>query len=210
MVADYPIGVLVVALAVLGVTADAHAQGPIKVGYYDMNIGAGVTAEQEPPIVAAGFTPVQLNSVTATDLAGLHVLFVQNSSPNAYGTEHLASKAAVQDAVNADEPVVNDQHESVAFDCQGETILGGSWLILVTAERSDGAKDVLGTIRGQVLNGSFEPDGDSTRITVRDVLLAVTEGTGQYAAVAEGSGALDATSDPRDTPQFVGRLGLTF
>ena len=98
----------------------------------------------------------------------------------------------------------------VAFDCQGETILGGSWLILVTAERSDGAKDVLGTIRGQVLNGSFEPDGDSARITVRDVVLAVTEGTGQYAAVAEGSGALDATSDPRDTPQFVGRLGLTF
>ena len=66
-----------------------------------MNIGAGVTAEQEPPIVAAGFTPVQLNNVTATDLAGLHVLFVQNSSPNAYGTEYLASKAAVQDAVNA-------------------------------------------------------------------------------------------------------------
>ena len=98
----------------------------------------------------------------------------------------------------------------VAFDCQGETILGGSWLILVTAERSDGAKDVLGTIRGRVLNGSFEPDGDSARLTVRDVVLAVTEGTGQYATVAEGSGSLDATSDPRDTPQVVGRLGLTF
>jgi hypothetical protein len=97
----------------------------------------------------------------------------------------------------------------VAFDCHGGTILGGSWLILATAERADGAKDVLGTIRGQVLNGSFEPDGDS-RITVRDVALAVTEGTGQYATVPEGSGSLEATSDIRDTPQFVGRLGLTF
>ena len=98
----------------------------------------------------------------------------------------------------------------VAFDCQDETILGGSWLILVTAERADGARDVLGTIRGQVLNGSFEPGGDSARITVRDVVLAVSEGTGQYATVTEGSGSLQATSDTRDTPQFVGRLGLTF
>ena len=100
MVADYPIRVLVVALAVLGVTADGRAQSPIRVGYYDMNMGAGVTAEQEPPIAAAGFTPVLLNNVAAADLAGLHVLFVQNSSPNAYGAEYLASKAAVQDAVN--------------------------------------------------------------------------------------------------------------
>ena len=89
----------------------------------------------------------------------------------------------------------------VAFDCQDETILGGSWLILVTA---------LGTIRGQVLNGSFEPASDSARITVRDVVLAISEGTGQYATVTEGRGSLEATSDTRDTPQFVGRLGLTF
>ena len=33
MVADYPIRVLVVALAVLGVTADVRAQSPIRVGY---------------------------------------------------------------------------------------------------------------------------------------------------------------------------------
>jgi hypothetical protein len=98
----------------------------------------------------------------------------------------------------------------VAFDCQDETILGGSWLILVTAEGADGTRDVLGTIRGQVLNGSFEPASDSARITVRDVVLAISEGTGQYATVTEGRGSLEATSDTRDTPQFVGRLGLTF
>ena len=97
----------------------------------------------------------------------------------------------------------------VAADA-GEAILGGSWLILITAERADGARDVLGTIRGQVLNGSFEPDADSARITVRGVVLAVTEGTGQYATVTEGSGSLEAASDTRDTPQFVGRLELTF
>src|SRR6188474_2245509 len=101
MVADYPIRLFLLALAAWSVAADVCAQSPVKVGYYDMNIGAGVTAEQEAPILAAGFTPVQLLNVTAADLAGLHVLFVQNSSPMAYGAEYLASKVAVQDAVNA-------------------------------------------------------------------------------------------------------------
>lgn len=101
LVAVYPIRLFLLALAAWSVAAEVWAQSPIRVGYYDMNIGAGVTVEQEPPIVAAGFTPVQLFNVTAADLAGLHVLFVQNSSPMAYGAEYLASKAAVQDAVNA-------------------------------------------------------------------------------------------------------------
>jgi hypothetical protein len=58
-------------------------------------------AEQVPPIVAAGFTPVKLFNVTAADLAGLHVLFVQNPSTMGYGAEYLASVPAVQTAVNA-------------------------------------------------------------------------------------------------------------
>jgi hypothetical protein len=105
-----------------------------------------------------------------------------------------------------------DLHGSfyLAFDCQGGSIFGGTWLILVTADGGGGTKEVLGTIRGQVLNGSFEVDGGSDRIAVRDVMLAVTEGTGQYAAVVEGTGSLDARSDPAGAPQFVGALGLTF
>jgi hypothetical protein len=98
----------------------------------------------------------------------------------------------------------------LAFDCQAGTIVGGTWLILVTAEAPDARTEVVGTIRGQVLNGSFELDRENDRITVHDVELAVTEGTGQYASVGAGTGSLAATSDPQGTPQFVGTLGLTF
>ena len=98
----------------------------------------------------------------------------------------------------------------VAFDCKDGTIVGGTWLILVESDEPDAAPDIIGTIRGQVLNGSFEIDQSTDRITFHGVELAVTEGTGQYAGVAEGTGSLAATSDPGGTPQFAGTLGLTF
>ncbi len=99
MVADYPIRLFLLALAAWSVAADVCAQSPIRVGYYDMVAGAG-TPEQVAPIVAAGFTPVQLSNVTAADLAGLHLLMVQNPSPNVFGTEYLASRPAITAAVN--------------------------------------------------------------------------------------------------------------
>jgi hypothetical protein len=98
----------------------------------------------------------------------------------------------------------------LAFDCQDGTLTGGTWLVLVTADGPAGTTEILGTIRGQVLHGSFEPDGDGARVIVRDVSLSITEGTGLYAAIEEGSGSLDATADPDGAPQFVGTLGLTF
>jgi hypothetical protein len=98
----------------------------------------------------------------------------------------------------------------LAFDCQNGALTGGTWLVLVTAEGPGGTTEILGTIRGQVLDGSFEPAGDGARVIVRDVSLSITEGTGRYAGIVEGTGSIDATADPDATPQFVGTLGLTF
>jgi hypothetical protein len=98
---------------------------------------------------------------------------------------------------------------AVAFDCRDGAIAGGTWLIVVAAP-SDSTNEVRGTIRGRVVTGSFEADPDGQRVTLRNVTLAVTEGTGDYAAVATGSGSLEASSDPQGTPQFVGKIGLRF
>ena len=98
----------------------------------------------------------------------------------------------------------------LAFDCRDGSISGGTWLILVTTEGTDGTREVRGTIRGQVVDGSLEPDSDGARIVVRGVALAVTEGTGEYAGVGGGTGSLDATADPGGAPQFVGTIALTF
>src|SRR5688500_14582162 len=100
LVAVYPIGLFLLAVVVWGGTADVRAQSPIRVGYYDMTNGNGAgSPEQIAPIVAAGFTPVLLDDVTWAELTGLHILFVQNPSPNVYNTEYLASRAVIEAAV---------------------------------------------------------------------------------------------------------------
>ena len=98
----------------------------------------------------------------------------------------------------------------LAFDCQDGALTGGTWLVLVTADGPGGTTEILGTIRGQVLHGSFEPAADGAGVSVRNVSLSITEGTGLYAAIVEGTGSIDATADPDAAPQFVGTLELTF
>ena len=107
LVAVYPIRLFLFALAAWSVPADVCAQSPVTVGYYDMTVadptglpGAGHPT-QELPIIAAGFAPRLLTNVSAPDLAGLQILFVQNPSPSAYNTEYLNSRTAISDAVNA-------------------------------------------------------------------------------------------------------------
>ena len=98
----------------------------------------------------------------------------------------------------------------VAFDCKDGAISGGTWLILLTVEAPDGTTEVRGMLRGRVLRGQFVSDETGRQVVLSDVSLEVIEGTGEYAAVASGSGSLDATSDLSGTPQFVGTIGLTF
>src|SRR5262245_60129159 len=62
---------------------------PAVVGYYDMSLGQG-NANQVYPIQHAGQTPVLLTDLTAADLAGVDVLFVQNPDNDKYGAEFLS------------------------------------------------------------------------------------------------------------------------
>ncbi|HYU31529.1 MAG TPA: hypothetical protein VEW48_05160, partial [Thermoanaerobaculia bacterium] len=88
---------LALALAVLP-AYPAHA---VKVGYYDMSLGAG-NSTQVPPITAVaapGDTVVQLFDLQSSDLSGVNVLFVQNPSNSSYGAEYLSRLSSVQAAV---------------------------------------------------------------------------------------------------------------
>ena len=98
----------------------------------------------------------------------------------------------------------------VAFDCKDGTIAGGTWLVVVMNTQPDGTVEAVGTIRGQVLHGSFQADAAGERVIVRDVALAIQEGTGEFASVAGGTGSLDANADTNIAPQFTGTLALTF
>jgi len=154
-------------------------------------------------------------SAAVIALAASPVGIVHGKTPsNAYGT---ILSGAIQSPICSSDNFASGEASGdlpgsffLAFDCRDGSISGGTWLILVTTEGADGTTEIRGTIRGQVLHGSFEPDGDGARVIVRDVSLSITEGTGLYAAIEEGTGSLEATSDLDGTPQFVGTLGLTF
>jgi hypothetical protein len=99
---------------------------------------------------------------------------------------------------------------AIAFDCKDGEIASGTWLVVVKGPGPDGTVAELGTISGRVLNGSFQADSAGDLVIVRDVGLAITQGTDAYASVASGTGTLEATSDVNAAPQFLGTLRLSF
>ena len=93
------------------------------VGYYRITSGAGV-ADQVGPITAAGETAVQLTNLTAADLAGINVLFIDNPSNGSYaggGGEFLANQAAIAAFVSAGGYMVFHDR----FVTPAETVLPG-------------------------------------------------------------------------------------
>ena len=94
--------------------------GSAVVGYYDMSDGMG-RSTQVPPITTAGETPVQLTDLTASDLIGIDVLFVQNPSNSSYGSEYVSRLSSIQAAVNDGMVlIIHDRYVTIA-----ETILPG-------------------------------------------------------------------------------------
>ncbi len=71
---------------------------PAVVGYYDMGLGQG-NNNQVQPIQQAGHTALLLNDLTAADLTGVDVLFVQNPSNADYGAEYLTRLGPIADFV---------------------------------------------------------------------------------------------------------------
>src|SRR5262245_30045592 len=93
---------------------------PANIGYYDMDLGQGNSA-QVAGIVAAGHTPVLLNNLAPADLAGIAVIDVQNPNNSAYGAEYLSHLPDIQNAVAAGAVlVIHDR-----FVDPAETILPG-------------------------------------------------------------------------------------
>lgn len=128
-----------------------RAEPTATVGYYDMVLGQGDPA-QEPPIRSAGHTPLLLTDLTAADLAGVDVLFVQNPDNDMYGEEYLSRlntiAAAVADGLVL---IIHDRYVEPA-----ETILPG----------------------GEGFNIIREYVNDGANIDVRDNTTLVTNGAG--------------------------------
>lgn len=93
---------------------------PVNIGYYDMSLGQG-SPNQVAAILASGNTPVQLFDLSASELAGVQVIDVQNPDNVAYGGEYLSRLPVVEEAVRAGTAlVIHDRFVDAA-----ETILPG-------------------------------------------------------------------------------------
>ncbi len=114
--------------------AMARANPVVTVGYYDMAVQAG-NETQRPAITVAGHTPLFLADLTAADLEGVDVLFIQNPDNGSYGHEYLSRLSNIADAV-ADGMVliIHDRYVDAA-----ETILPGGDEFNIVRDFSDDA-----------------------------------------------------------------------
>jgi hypothetical protein len=153
-------------LAAAGNPAESHAeltfpfyaadQGPdlcrgVNVGYYDMSFLEG-NPSQVAPILTAGGVAVNVFDLSAEELAGLDVLFVQNPSNFDFSFEYLSQLGPIEEAVASGLVlVIHDRFVSTA-----ETILPGGDSF-------------------EILRDEF---GDSANIDILDASTLVTSGPG--------------------------------
>ncbi len=95
-------------------------EGEALVGYYDMFLGQG-NPDQVPPIVTAGFDPVNIFDLSPAELSSIDVLFVQNPDNGSFGPEYLANLSNIETAVeNGLSLIIHDR-----FVEEAESILPG-------------------------------------------------------------------------------------
>jgi hypothetical protein len=99
---------------------------------------------------------------------------------------------------------------AISFDCKGDSLVGGSWRMVVTESGPNGAGVEVGQLFGGVARGAVQRDSAGRVTKVGDVELTINRGTGKYAAVESGTGFLGATINSNADPQVRGSMGLSF
>lgn len=128
-------------IMVAGLLALAASAQAANVGYYDMfYLGGQGNPNQVASILAAGHTPVLLTDLSAADLAGIDVLYVQNPSNGSFGGEYIARIPEIEAAVaNGMVLIIHDRYVDLA-----ETILpGGAGFDIVRDFSDDANIDIL-------------------------------------------------------------------
>ena len=129
-----------------------------------MVVGQG-SANQVASIIAAGQTPVLMTDLSAADLVGIDVLYVQNPSNGNYGAEYVSRLADIDAAVTAGMSlIIHDRYVTPA-----ETILPGGAGFNIIRDFTDGASiDILDNTTlvtngpGGVLNNASLDGGTSS------------------------------------------------
>lgn len=169
------------------------------VGYYSMDVGSGVIAQVDE-IRAGGHTAVKLESLTASDLAGIDVLYVWNADNAGYSSEYLNSLSDVAAAVDSGmDLVIFDRHVDAA-----ETILPGAGAVNIVRNFSD-AQDV------NVASGSPSTFVNGPGGTINNSMLdggnQSSHGFARLSTLPDGATPLLTTSNPTHVVAFSYRHG---
>ncbi len=107
------------------------------VGYYDMSLGQG-GSYQVNELTGNGHTAVNITVPNAAQLAGIDTLYVTNPSNSGFGSEYLANRTAIANAVSGGmNLVIFDRTVTGA-----NTILPGGTSISVVRNTTSGATDI--------------------------------------------------------------------
>ncbi len=123
------------ALSTLALTFSTAALAE-TIGYYDMDQGQGNTAAQEPAIIDAGHTPLQIVDLSPAELSSIDVLWVLNPDNGGYGAEYLGAVGDIETAVAGG--LVLMIHDRYVEDA--ETILPGGASFDVIRDFTDDAE----------------------------------------------------------------------
>jgi extracellular elastinolytic metalloproteinase len=156
-----------------------------NVGYYDMSAAQGV-ASQTNSITASGNIPVLVNDLTAGELAGVDVLYVQNPDNGVYGAEYLAQLGDIQSAVAAGMVlIIHDRHVTGA----ASILPGGGGITFVRSPNADvdvvDASTLVTSGPGGVVDNTTLDGGDSS-----------THGYATLASLPGSSVAVLSQTDP--------------
>lgn len=87
------------ACAAVGALAFANITFAANVGYYELCNGQGYS-DQASVIVAAGHTPVNITTLTYSELSAVDALFVTNCNNGGYGSEYLNARNDIYQRVS--------------------------------------------------------------------------------------------------------------
>jgi hypothetical protein len=90
------------------------------------------------------------------------------------------------------------------------SINGGNWTLVVTAQKGDGGSGEEGRLEGTLDGGSVTLNRDGAIISVNAARLTIKSGRGTYSSVANGQGTFEVTSVSGNRAPFDGALTLTF
>ena len=175
-------------------TDDVNLVGEVlQVGYYDMSDGQG-DPDQVAAIIAAGHNPVLITDLSAAELAGIDILFIQNPSNSSYGAEFLANLANVNAAVgNGLVMVLHDR-----FVDDAESVLPGSAGFNILRDFSDDADiDILDPASVLIMG----PGGDITNVNL-DGGNSSSHGFADIGSLGGGVSSILSTGDPNNVVTF--------